>query len=102
MKKVESQNDYGEIVIEWSHHCEIWGEIHGDTVTTRYLPDVLPGWRVAIARGRMMYTIVGVVDRPGRTRLVELRLEEVSSRGENNRGATAMNSNRQGLSPEQS
>jgi len=57
--------------------AEIWAEIHDDLITTRYLKNVYPGDRIVV--GRDHFEIVGVVDRPGRTRLVELHVKKLQA-----------------------
>jgi hypothetical protein len=60
----------------WTRVCEIWGEIHDDMITIRYQKNLFPGMRVLIGNHHH-YEIVGVIDRPGKTRLVELHVKEL-------------------------
>jgi len=60
----------------WNEVCQTWAEIHHENlITIRYQPDLQPGYRVVI--GNSFFEIVGVIDRPGKTRLVELRIEKL-------------------------
>jgi head-tail adaptor len=90
LRKVESANSFGEVILEWLHFATIWAEIHpGNIITTRYLRDVEPGWRVRI--GAVVLDITAVVDRHAKkARLVELHID--SGTGEHAPCATAMNS----------
>lgn len=55
----------------WTRVCETWGELRDDDVISiRYQPNLLPGMRVAV--GGKYFSIIGVIDKPGKTRLVEL------------------------------
>jgi hypothetical protein len=73
-----------------------WAEICGDSVTIRFAADLWPGMGAVI--GRQRFEIVGVIDRLGRTRLVELKLEARNSgAGEIAPRAMAMNSKAKGF-----
>jgi head-tail adaptor len=78
-KKIERRNSCGEVCISWEKTCEIWAEIRDDVVTVRYMRDLLPGYRVVI--GDSYFEIVGVIDRRGKTRLVELHVSEIKETG---------------------
>jgi head-tail adaptor len=74
-QKVEIQDYSGD---QWQKVCESWAEIRGEVITVRYQPYILPGMRVVI--GRELYEITAVIDKPGKTRLVELHISEFINR----------------------
>ena len=65
----------------WIQVCRTWAEIHDDMITIRYQKNLSPGMRVAIGNHHH-YEIVGVIDRPGKTRLVELHVKEIRAQAE--------------------
>jgi head-tail adaptor len=79
-RKIERRrNSVGEIEVEWQNVCETWAEIRHNVVTIRYQPELFPAMRVVIGNHHF-YEIIGVIDRPGKTRLVELRVKETLAR----------------------
>jgi hypothetical protein len=63
-----------QVEYDWQPLCEIWAEIRGAVVTTRYLSNVMPGMR--LQAGKEVFKIVSVVDRPTKkSRLVEIGIE---------------------------
>jgi head-tail adaptor len=68
----------GETVYNWEPACTTWAEIRGDVITIRYQSDLQPGYRVKI--GEECLEIISVIDRPGKTRLVELTVKETLAR----------------------
>jgi hypothetical protein len=57
----------------WTRVCETWAQLADDeTITIRYQPNLFPGMRVSV--GRKHFEILGIIDRPGKTRLVELKI----------------------------
>ena len=59
----------------WRRVCQCWAEIHNDMITIRYKKDLLPGMHIVAGADR--YEITAVIDRPGKTRLVELHTREI-------------------------
>ncbi len=74
-QNVGFQDSYGELHERWEKVCESWAEIKDDVITIRYQPYLLPGMRAVI--GSEHFQIEGVIDRPGKTRLVELRVKKI-------------------------
>jgi head-tail adaptor len=74
-QKIERRNAVGEFLFDWQDVCTTWSEIKDNTITIRYQPELWPGMRVVI--GNSYFEIVGVIDRQGKTRLVELQVKEI-------------------------
>jgi hypothetical protein len=64
----------------WKKVCETWAEIHDGMVTIRYQKHLFPGMHVVAGNDR--FKITGVIDRPGKTRLVELHIQEIRASAE--------------------
>ena len=60
----------------WVKVCTTWAEIHDNRmITIRYQKNLFPGMHAVVGNER--FEIVGVVDRPGKTRLVELHVSKI-------------------------
>ena len=63
--------------IAWTRVCQTWAEIQNENlITIRYQPNLWPGMRVSV--GGRHSEILGIVDRPGKTRLTELHVVQDS------------------------
>ena len=60
--------------------CTTWAEIHENMITIRYQKNLFPGMRVMA--GEDHFEITAVIDRPGKTRLVELRVSKIRASAE--------------------
>jgi head-tail adaptor len=74
-RTISTRNTCGEVLYHWEFVCRCWAEIRDNTITIRYQPDLLPGYRVVI--GASYFEIVGVVDIKEPTRLVRLEVKEL-------------------------
>ena len=78
-RKIHRQNTCGEVLFDWADVCTTWSEIRDNIITIRFQPEIYPGMRVVIANS--YFEIVGVIDRRGKTRLVELQVKEFKESG---------------------
>jgi head-tail adaptor len=78
-KKIDHRNCVGEVLYDWQDVCTTWSEIRGNVISIRYQSALDLGMRVVI--GNSFFEIVGIVDRQGKTRLVELHVQEFKETG---------------------
>jgi head-tail adaptor len=80
LRRIETRRAFGEIEFVFEKVCSCWAHIEdGNIITTKYIGELFPFWRVKV--GESVFEVISVVDKPGKTRLVEIGIRDIQDGG---------------------